>query len=115
MAQACPGAKATACSRQVSASQYQQCHALAADDQAVAEGVDGLEEGCRCGGEVAGAALLSVAVEDAEEQGPGVEIDAGVGSGLGRGLEATQEGLRIGVVRREAAGCQLHLRRREPS
>jgi hypothetical protein len=45
---------------------------------------------------VTGEALLAVAVEDAEEQGPGMEIDAGVESGVGGGLEAAQEGLRLG-------------------
>lgn len=43
------------------------------------------EEGGGCGGEVAGEAFGAVAVEDAEEQGPGVEIDAGVESGVGAG------------------------------
>jgi hypothetical protein len=74
-------------------------HALAADGEAVAEGPDGFEEGGGGGRQVAGEALLAVAVEDAEEQGPGVEIDAGVESGRGRGLEAAHEGLRFGVAK----------------
>jgi hypothetical protein len=89
-------------------------HALAADDQAVAEGLHGLEEGGRGGGQVARESLLAVAVEDAEEQGPGVQVDAGVESGLGRRGEEAHEGRRFGV-RGEAAGYPLHLRRREPS
>jgi hypothetical protein len=68
--------------------------ALAADDEAVAEGLHGFQERGRGGGQVAGEALLAVAVEDGEEQGPGVQIDAGVESGIGGGLEAAQgEGL----------------------
>jgi hypothetical protein len=70
--------------------------ALAADDQAVAAGLHGLEEGRRGGGQVAGVAFLAVAVQDAEEEGPGVQVDAGVESGVRRGLEAAQEGLRFG-------------------
>jgi hypothetical protein len=90
-------------------------HALAADDEAAAEGPHGLEEGLRRGGRVAGEALLSVAVEDDEEQGPGVQVHAGVESDVGGRLEAAHEGLRLGVMRGEAAGRPLHLRRREPS
>src|SRR5262249_46310609 len=41
-------------------------HALAADDQAVAEGLDGAEERLRCGGQVAPEAGVAVAVEDGE-------------------------------------------------
>ena len=64
-------------------------HALAADDESVAEGLDGVEEGFGRGGEVAAEAGLSVAVEDDEEEGPGVQIDAGVESDVGGRLEAT--------------------------
>jgi len=62
--------------------------ALAADDQAVAEGPAGLAEGGRGDGQVAGEALPAVAVEDAEEQGTGVKIDAGIESGVGGRFEA---------------------------
>jgi hypothetical protein len=60
-------------------------HALAADDEPLAEGPDGLEEGGGGGGQVARESFLAVAVEDAEEQGPGVQVDAGVESGAGGG------------------------------
>lgn len=91
-------------------------HAFAADDQALAEGLDGFEEGWWGGGQVACEAFLSVAVEDAQEEGPGVQVNTGVESGVGGGLKGAHgEGLRVGVIRREAAGCLLHLRRREPS
>jgi hypothetical protein len=66
-------------------------HALAADDDSFAKGLDGLEEEFGGGAEVAAEALLSVAVEDDEEQGPGVEIDAGVESDIGGRLEETHE------------------------
>jgi hypothetical protein len=52
----------------------------AADDQAVTEGLDGLGEATPDGGQVAGEGLLAVAVEEAEEQVPCVEIDAGIES-----------------------------------
>src|SRR5262249_54158435 len=71
-------------------------HALAADDQALAEGLDGAEERRGGGGQVAGEALLALVVEDAEEQAPGVQVDAGVESGVGGGLEVAHEGLRLG-------------------
>ncbi len=91
-------------------------HALAADDQAFAEGLHGAEEGFGGGRQVTAEAGGAFAVEDAEEEGPGVEIDAGIESGVGGRLEVTHgEGLRVRVRRREAAGCLLHLRRREPS
>jgi len=48
------------------------------------------------GGEVAAESGLSVAVEDDEEQGSGVEIDASVESDIGGRLEAAHEGLRFG-------------------
>src|SRR5262245_45985040 len=57
----------------------------------------------------------AIAVEVAEEEKPGVEIDASIESGLGRGLEGAHEGPRFGVMRGEAAGCPLHHRIREPS
>ena len=62
-------------------------HALASDDDSVLEGLDGFEEGLGGGGEVAAEPGLSVLVEDAEEEGPGVEIDAGVESDAGGGLK----------------------------
>jgi hypothetical protein len=90
--------------------------ALAADDEAVAERLDGTEEGRGRGGQLAAEAGLAVVVEDAQEQGSGVQIDASVESGAGGGLVAAQgEGLRDRVVRGEAAGGLLQLRRREPS
>jgi hypothetical protein len=89
-------------------------HALAGDEQAVAEGCDGLEEGSGGGGQVAGEDDLAVAVEDDEEEGPGVQIDAGVESGAGRwGKGAHGEDLRLGYE--ELATCQLHHRPRKPS
>ena len=43
----------------------------------------------------------AVAVQDAQEQGPGVQVHAGVESVVGGGLEVAHgEGLRFGVVRR---------------
>src|SRR5262249_26279799 len=44
-------------------------HALAGDEEAVAEGSDGAEEGVGVGGQVTGEADLAVAIEDDEEQG----------------------------------------------
>jgi hypothetical protein len=70
--------------------------ARAADDEPLAEGGDGLEERLGSGGEVAGVALLAVAVEDGEDQRSGVEIDAGIESGVGGRQEETPEGLRFG-------------------
>src|SRR5262249_31112480 len=55
-------------------------HALAGDDQAVAEGCDGAEEGVGAGGDALVEGGAAVAVEDAEGEGPGVEGDAGVES-----------------------------------
>jgi hypothetical protein len=69
--------------------------ALAGDEQSVAEGLDGAEEGFGLGGEVACEACLPFVVEDDEEEGSGVQIDAGVESGVGGRLEGTHgEGLR---------------------
>jgi hypothetical protein len=56
--------------------------AIAADDQVSAEGLDGFEEGCGCGREVVGEAFLAVVVEDAQEEGPGVQVHTGVESGV---------------------------------
>jgi hypothetical protein len=68
-------------------------HALAADDQVGAGGCDGFAEGLGCGREVTCVACLSVVVEDGEEEGPGVEIDAGIESGVGCRLEVAHEDL----------------------
>src|SRR5262245_6749220 len=74
--------------------------ALAGDEQAVAEGCDGLEEGLGGGAEVTGEAGLAVAIEDDQVQGPGVEIDARVESGAGGRLIGTHgEGLQKRVAR----------------
>jgi hypothetical protein len=70
-------------------------------DRALPEGRDDAAEGRGCGGQVAGEALLAVAVEDAEEQRPGVQVPAGLASGVGRGGEVAPEGLRLG---REGGG-----------
>jgi hypothetical protein len=64
-------------------------HALAGDEETVAEGFDGAEEGVGVGGEVFGEDDVAALVEDDEEEVPGVEIDAGVESGGGRWSEAT--------------------------
>jgi hypothetical protein len=88
--------------------------ALAGDEQSVAEGLDGAEEGFGLSGQIAGVARLSVVVEDDEEEGPGVQIDAGVESGVGGRLEGTHGRPPVRVAR-EAAGCHLHRRTREPS
>src|SRR5262249_57214678 len=64
--------------------------------EAVAEGRDGAQEGLGLGGEVAGEDDSAGAVEDDEEEGPGVQIDAGVESGGGgRRKGAHGEGLRL--------------------
>jgi hypothetical protein len=69
--------------------------ARAGDEESVAKGGDGAKKGVGVGGQVVGEAGLSEVVEDDEEDGPGVEIDAGIESGLGWWLEGTPgEGLR---------------------
>jgi hypothetical protein len=79
-------------------------HALAGHEESGAEGGDGPEEGVRSGGQVFGQDGLAVVVDDDDEGGPGVEIDAGVESGLGWRREGTHdEGSQV-EVRREAAG-----------
>src|SRR5262249_31876585 len=71
-------------------------HALAGADQAVAEGGDGAEEGARVSGQVLGEDGLAVVVEGDDEDGPGVQIDAGVESGSGgRGKGTQGEGFLI--------------------
>lgn len=52
--------------------------ALDGDDESVAEGGDGFEEGVGVGGEVFVVDDLAVAVDDAQIHGPGVQIDAAV-------------------------------------
>src|SRR5262249_11800051 len=76
-------------------------HALAGDEEAVAEGGDGAEEGFGSGRQVAGEAHLAVGIEDDEEPGPGVPVDAGVESGVGGRLEGTHG---EGLQEREARG-----------
>jgi hypothetical protein len=72
--------------------------ALAADQQAVGERGDGAQEGLGLSGEVAAEAGLAVGVEDDQVQGPGVQVNAGVKSGVGRRLERTHgEGLQVEV------------------
>jgi hypothetical protein len=61
--------------------------ALDGDDESVAEGGDGLEEGVGVGGEVHVVDDLAGAVEEAQVHGPGVPIDAAVESML-LGVEA---------------------------
>ena len=87
---------------------------LTSDEQAVAEGLRGAEERLGSRRQVASEAGLAVAVEDDQVQGPGVEIDAGIESGVGGWREGTH-GAGLQEVREEAAGCHLHHRRREPS
>jgi hypothetical protein len=70
-------------------------HALAANDESVAEGCDGFAERFRVSGEIASVAYLSLVVEDDEEEGPGVEIDAGIESGVGWWLEVAHEDLGV--------------------
>jgi hypothetical protein len=72
-------------------------HALAGDEEAVAEGGDGTEEGFWRGRQVAGEARVAVGIEDDEEEVPGVQIDAGIESGVGGRSEGTHgEGLLVG-------------------
>ena len=107
MAQAWPRTKGIFSSRQVSASQCRPAavHALAGDEEAVAEGSDGAEEGVGVGGQVPGEDDAAIAVEDDDEQGPGVEIDAGVESGAGGWRETTHgEGL-LGIGGRGNMPC----------
>jgi hypothetical protein len=76
-------------------------HAFAADEDSLWEGPDGFVEGLGIGGEVACVAYLSGVVEDDEEEGCGVEIDASVESGVGGRLEGAQEDLVVSVRRRK--------------
>jgi len=57
-------------------------HALATDNQAVAEGLHGVEEGAGLGREVTLEDRLALVVKDVGEQASGVQIDAGVESVL---------------------------------
>jgi hypothetical protein len=55
-------------------------HALTADDQALAVGPDGVEEVGGTGGQVLLEDGASLVIKDVGEQGPGMQIDAGVES-----------------------------------
>ena len=55
-------------------------HALAADDQALAEGGESVEEGIGAGGQVLLEAGLTLGVQDVDVHGPCVQIDAAVES-----------------------------------
>src|SRR5262245_41474896 len=78
-------------------------HALAGDEQSVAEGSDGAEESVGIGEEVFGEDDLAVLVKDHDEEGPGVQIDAGVESRVGRRCEGTHgEGLQVMRMRQRA-------------
>jgi hypothetical protein len=76
-------------------------HAFAGDEDSLSEGLDGFAEGLGVGGEVACVANLSGVVEDDEEEGSGVEINAGVESGVGGRLEVAHEDLVVSVRRRK--------------
>src|SRR6516162_8413856 len=112
MAQAWPRTKGIFSSRQVSASQCRPAavHALAGDEEAVAEGSDGAEEGVGVGGQVPGEPDLAVVVEDDDEEGPGVQVDAGVESDAGRRGEGTHGEDLLGL--QGAAKCHTHDRRK---
>ena len=62
-----------------------------------------------------GVAYLSLLIEDDEEEGPGVEIDAGIESGVGGRLEVAHESLRVKGFGRRPLGALLHPRIQEPS
>ena len=53
-------------------------HALAADDEVFAEGLDRVEEGIRLGGEIAFEDGFAFGGENVHEHGPGVQINAGI-------------------------------------
>jgi hypothetical protein len=55
-------------------------HALAGDGQPVAERIDGLKEGVGVGGEGQLEGGVAGGIEDAQGQGPGVQIDAAIES-----------------------------------
>jgi hypothetical protein len=57
-------------------------HALGADDQILAEGLHGIKEDVRLGGQVLLEDGLALVIEDVGEQASGVQIDAGVKSVL---------------------------------
>jgi hypothetical protein len=98
--------------------------AFGGDNQAVAEGRERVEDGLGAGVEGAGQALLSLRVEDAQGQSPGVEIDAavedadpvrrateveagGVALGNGEGVDAVdlQPAPSLGLVQDQATSC----------
>src|SRR5262245_1588910 len=69
-------------------------HAFAGDEQPLAKGRDGMKEGFGSGGKIAGEANESIAVENDDEQVPGVQIDASIELGRGRWKVGTHgEGL----------------------
>jgi len=83
MYRACPRTKGIFCSWQRSASQY---HVLAV-------GGEGVEDGLGRSGDGEAGDDLSLGVEDAEGEGPGVEIDAAVESVLS--VVEPHHGLRV--------------------
>jgi hypothetical protein len=85
-------------------------HARAGDEESVAEGGDGTEERLGSGGQVACADDPAVAVEDDEEQGPGVQIDAGIESGFGGWREGTHGEDLLWLL--GAGTCRAHDRRK---
>jgi hypothetical protein len=76
--------------------------AVVADgEESVAEGGDGVEERLGRGGQVLGEDDRAVGVEDDEEEGPGVQVGAGVESSAGRWSEGAHgEGPRLWERRR---------------
>jgi hypothetical protein len=77
---------------------------LTVKEEAIAEGSDGAEEGVGVGGKVLGEDDAALVVEDDDEDGPGVQIDAGIESGgRGRSEGAHRESLLGCWVRRRAA------------
>ena len=85
-------------------------HALAGDEESVAEGSNGAEKGVGVGGQVFGEPDLAVVVEDNDEEGPGVQVDAGVESSAGRRGEGTHGEDLLGL--QGAAKCHTHDRRK---
>jgi hypothetical protein len=83
-------------------------HALASDEEPIAERGDGAEEGVGVGGQVASEADLAIAIEDDEEQGPGMGIDAGIESGAGSRGEGTHG---EGLLLVGSAKCRTHDRK----
>lgn len=78
-------------------------HALAGDQQAVAERSDGPQERLGGGRQIAGQARLPFAVEDHQEHVPGVQIDTGIELRRGGRREGTHEDLL--ELAEDAANC----------